>query len=310
MGFKQTFMKHLPTILTVAGCVGVGATVFFAVKVTPEAKRRVDDLKKEKEDELYHQCEKQWLEENGYCKGGEHEDEEAEDTELLVGASNLMQEIPDKYLRPEIKDVVKEVAVLYLPATLMGAASIAAFISANTVSVKRLTATSAALTATEEAFRTYKNKVIEQIGEKKAAEVIAKIAEDKVKKNPPKVDENDTTPGAMPVIITGDGDSMCYDEYTGRYFKGSIDKLRRIETLLNQRLIQEDFISLNDMYDEIGLAPVKVGEDLGWNVMSDKIDFTFSSIIIDKDDREIPCTVLSLLNPPHPRFTYGDLGRW
>ncbi len=310
MGFKQTFMKNLPTILTIAGCIGVGATVFFAVKVTPEAKRRVDDLKKDKEDELYHQCEKQWLEENGYCKGGEHEGEEAEDTELLVGASNLMQEIPDKYLRPEIKDVVKEVAVLYLPATLMGAASIAAFISANTVSVKRLTATSAALTATEEAFRTYKNKVIEQIGEKKAAEVIAKIAEDKVKKNPPKVDENDTTPGAMPVIITGDGESLCYDSYTGRYFKSSIDKLRRVETLLNQRLLKEDFICLNDMYDEIGLPPVKVGEDLGWNVMDDEVDFDISSIIIEKDDREVTCTVLDLRNPPKDRYRYGDLSRY
>ena len=126
MGFKQAFMKNLPTILTIAGCVGVGATVFFAVRVTPEAKRRVDNLKKEKEDELYHQCEQQWLEENGYCPDGEHDGETPDDAELLVGATNLMDEVPEKYLRPEIKDVAKEVAVLYLPALLMGGASIAA----------------------------------------------------------------------------------------------------------------------------------------------------------------------------------------
>lgn len=310
MGFKQTFMKNLPTILTITGCVGVGATVFFAVRVTPEAKRRVDDLKKEKEDEIYHQCEKQWLEENGYCKDGEHEDETPDDADILVGATNLMEDIPDKYFRPEIKDVVKEVSVLYLPALLMGSASIAAFISANTVSVKRLTATSAALTATEEAFRTYKNKVIEQIGEKKAAEVIAKIAEDKVKKNPPKLDEDDNTPGSMPVIITGDGESLCYESYTGRYFKSNIDKLRKIETHLNQRLVHEDFISLNDMYDELGLPPVKVGDELGWNVMDDTIDFDISSTIIDKDDREMTCTVLDLRNPPTMRYRYGDLSRY
>ena len=310
MGFKQTFMKNLPTILTVAGCVGVGATVFFAVKVTPEAKRRVDNLKKEKEDDLYHQCEQQWLEENGYCPDGEHDGETPDDAELLVGATNLMDEVPEKYLRPEIKDVAKEVAVLYLPALLMGGASIAAFISANTVSVKRLTATSAALTATEEAFRTYKNKVIEQIGEKKAAEVIAKIAEDKVKKNPPKLDENDNTPGSIPVIVTGDGESLCYDSYTGRYFNSNIDKLRRIETQLNQRLLREDFITLNDMYDELGLPPVKVGEDLGWNVMDNEIDFDISSIIIDRNDREVPCTVLDLRNPPTNRYKYGDLSRY
>ena len=308
MGFKQFVMKNLPTILTVAGCVGVGATVFFAVKVTPEAKRRVDELKKEKEDDIYRQCEQQWLEDNGYCKGGENEGEEPDEAELLVATTNLMDEVPEKYFRPTPIEVVKEVAVLYLPATLMGAASIAAFVSANTVSVKRLTATSAALTATEEAFRTYRNKVVEQIGEKKAAEVIAKIAEDKVKKNPPKLDETDTE--GKPVIITGDGDTLCYESYTGRYFKSNIDKLRRIETHMNQRLMHEDFISLNDLYDEIGLPPVKMGDDLGWNVMDDTIDFTISSTIIDKDDREVTCTVLDLLNPPRERYMYGDLKRW
>ena len=308
MGFKQFFMKNLPTILTVAGCVGVGATVFFAVKVTPEAKRRIDNLKKEKEDEIYHQCESQWLKENGYCKGGENENADPDEAEILVGASNLMDEVPEKYFRPSPKDVVKEVAVLYLPATLMGAASIAAFVSANTVSVKRLTATSAALTATEEAFRTYRNKVVEQIGEKKAAEVIAKIAEDKVKKNPPKIDDNDTE--GMPVIVTGDGDTLCYESYTGKYFKSNIDKLRRIETKLNQKLIHEDFVTLNDMYDEIGLPPVQLGDQLGWNAMDDTIDFHISSTIIDKDDREVTCTVLDLLDPPRERYTYGDLKHW
>ena len=149
---------------------------------------------------------------------------------------------------------------------------------------------------------------VEQIGEKKAAEVIAKIAEDKVKKNPPKIDDNDTE--GMPVIVTGDGDSLCYESYTGRYFKSNIDKLRRIETKLNQKLIHEDFVTLNDMYDEIGLPPVQMGDQLGWNAMDDTIDFAISSTIIDKDDREVTCTVLDLLDPPRERYTYGDLKHW
>ena len=79
---------------------------------------------------------------------------------------------------------------------------------------------------------------------------------------------------------------------------------------MNQRLLREDFITLNDMYDELGLPPVKVGEDLGWNVMDNEIDFDISSIIIDRNDREVPCTVLDLRNPPTNRYKYGDLSRY
>ena len=302
MGFKQTFMKHLPTILTIAGCVGVGGTVFFAVKVTPEATRRFNRLKDEKNDLLFEECKQSYIE--------AHKGEAVKDADVDLAAMDMMNEIPNKEFNPDPKEVVKEIAPLYLPALLMGGASIAAFVSANTVSVHRLTATSAALTATEEAFRTYRNKVVEQVGEKKAKEVIAKIAEDKVKKNPPALDENDKH--GAPVIITGDGESLCYETYTGRYFKSNIDKLRRVETVINQRLIHEDFISLNELYDEIGLPPVKLGDQLGWNVMDisgsrQVVEFAISSTIIDKDDREVTCTVLDLLNPPTERYTYSEL---
>lgn len=305
MGFKQTFMKNLPTILTIAGCVGVGVTVFFAVKVTPEAKRRIDNLKKEKENDIWKSCEAQWRKENGYSEGSEEPDE----ADLYVGTEKLMNEVPDKEFRPAITDMAKEVAVLYLPSVLMGAASIAAFISANTVSVKRLTATSAALTATEEAFRTYKNKVVEQIGEKKAAEVIQKIVQEKVDKNPPATDNN---PSGANVILTGDGETLFLDTLTHRYFRSDIEKIKRIINSLNARLIREDYISLNDYYDEIGLDRCNLGEELGWSIMGEgQIDVSFTSVTAYKDDdKEIPIPCLGVEFHVEPRYHYGELHRW
>lgn len=300
MGFKESFMKNLPTILTVAGCVGVGATVFFAVKVTPEAKRRVDNLRKEKENNISKQCEERYLAEH---KGV------TDEAEIFVGTQQLMDVIPEKEFRPAVKDVVKEVAVLYLPSVLMGGASIAAFVAANSISVKRLTATSAALTATEEAFRTYKNKVIEQIGEKKAAEVVQKIVQEKVDKNPPATEDN---PAGANVIITGDGETLFLDELTHRYFRSDIEKIKRIINSLNARLIREDYISLNDYYDEIGLDRCNLGEELGWSIMGEgQIDVTFTSVTAYKDsDKEIPIPCLAVGFHVEPRYHYGELHRW
>lgn len=300
MGFKESFMKNLPTILTVAGCVGVGATVFFAVKVTPEAKRRVDNLKREKENDIAKECEKQYM---------AHHEGVTDEAEIFVGTQNLMEAIPEKEFRPAVKDVVKEVAVLYLPSVLMGGASIAAFIAANSISVKRLTATSAALTATEEAFRTYKNKVIEQIGEKKAAEVVQKIVQEKVDKNPPATEDN---PAGANVIITGDGETLFLDELTHRYFRSDIEKIKRIINSLNARLIREDYISLNDYYDEIGLDRCNLGEELGWSIMGEgQIDVTFTSVTAYKDsDKEIPIPCLAVGFHVEPRYHYGELHRW
>jgi len=296
MGFKQTFLKNLPTILTVAGILGVGGTVFFAIKVTPEAKRRIDDLKDEKEKEIWDRCEeeaKQKLVEEG--------DENSEPTNNQV--AEIYDVVPKKEFRIAAKDVFKEVAVLYIPTVLMGSASIAAFVAANTISYKRLGATSAALTATEEAFRTYREKVIEQIGEKKASEVVERIAKEKVEKNPPKSDKN---PDGQPIIVAGSGDTLLYDALTGRYFTMDFDEFKRRIVNLNFRLIHEDFISKNEYYSEIGLPPVADGDDYGWSVDKGEITPTYSCIMADVEHGERPCIVVDFLVLPGPRFRYGD----
>lgn len=293
MGFKEAFLKNLPTILTVAGIVGVGGTVFFAIKVTPEAKKRIDGLKHDKEREIWDRCEEEAKQKFNIDEGSEPSDAQI---------AEVLDTVPKKEFRPAVKDVVKEVSVLYLPTVLMGGASIAAFVAANTISVKRLTATSAALTATEEAFRTYRDKVVEQIGEKKAAEVVERIAKEKVEKNPPKSDKN---PDGQTIVVAGEGDTLLYDALTGRYFTMNFDEFKRRIVNLNFRLIHEDFISKNEYYSEIGLPPVSDGDDNGWSV-DKEISPTYSCIMADVEHGERPCIVVDFLSLPGPRFRYGD----
>jgi hypothetical protein len=62
------------------------------------------------------------------------------------------------------------------------------------------------------------------------------------------------------------------------------------------------YIGLNDFYDEIGLGPTRLGEDLGWNMDNGEIRVTFSTQLADDGT---PCLVLNY--EVVPKFSYEVL---
>lgn len=191
------------------------------------------------------------------------------------------------------KEIVKNAAPLYLPATITGAVSIACLIGANSVNARRNAALATAYTLSESALREYQEKVIETIGEKKEQAVRDAVAKDKIEKNPL---------GNNEVIITRKGDTLCYDTISGRYFKSDIDKIKRIENELNRRLLSEMYISLNEFYYELGLQCTKNGNDLGWNVDNGLMEIRFSAQIAEDNT---PCVVLDY--DYAPRYDFRNL---
>ena len=179
-----------------------------------------------------------------------------------------------------ISETVKAAWKPYVPAAVTGTVSVACLIGASSVNLRRNTALAAAYHLSETALSEYKEQVIETIGKNKERNIRNKVDKARVDKNPPNDKE---------VIITGDGDTLCYDYHSGRYFKTSIDKLKKIENELNSRLLREDYISLNDFYDELGLSFTQMGDDLGWHVEKGLIEFSFSSQLVN----DTPCLVLN-----------------
>ena len=55
------------------------------------------------------------------------------------------------------------------------------------------------------------------------------------------------------------------------------------------------YISLNELYDEIGLENISLGEDLGWKVEDGLIEIEWSSQIADDGS---PCIVMNYLRAP------------
>lgn len=193
-------------------------------------------------------------------------------------------------------ETVKATWKVYIPAAVTGTAAIGCLIGANSVHAKRNAALATAYQLSSTALSDYKEKLIETVGEKKEKAVRDKIAQDKVDKNP--VESSN-------VIITGSGKSLCYDPQFGQYFESTIDDIKRAVTELNYRMVDqgEEYVSLNDFYDELGVERIDVGEQLGWNIGRDGKIVVHTSATIAKNDT--PCIVINYeVAPKYEYFKY------
>lgn len=181
-------------------------------------------------------------------------------------------------LRRELtrKDEAKLVWKLYIPAAISGVLTVSAVLGANRVSSRRATAVVTAYAISEKAFDEYKDKVIERFGEGKERAVRDDLAQDRVNARP-------LTNSS--VIVTEGGEVMCYDAYTGRYFKSTVESIRKAQNDTNYQVMHEGSASLSDFYLRLGLPATMVSEEVGWN--NDKLlDVMFSTVM--SDDQK-PC---------------------
>ena len=184
-------------------------------------------------------------------------------------------------------ETIKTCWKCYIPATLTTVVSAACLIGASTVSTKRNAALATAYSISEAALREYQEKVVEVIGEKKEKAVRDAVAKDQIEKDP--VTKSEV------VIIDSNSNTLCYEPLSGRYFKSTIDKIKKAEIELDRQMIQEMYVSLNDFYWEIGLDGTDLGDKMGWNLDKGYMDLSFSSQLADDGT---PCAVIVYGIPP------------
>ena len=184
-------------------------------------------------------------------------------------------------------ETIKTCWTCYIPATLTTVLSAACLIGASTVSAKRNAALATAYSISEAALREYQEKVVEVIGEKKEKAVRDAVAKDQIERDP--VTKSEV------VIIDSNSNTLCYEPLSGRYFKSTIDKIKKAEIKLDRQMIQEMYVSLNDFYWEIGLDGTDLGDKMGWNLSKGYMDLSFSSQLADDGT---PCAVIVYGIPP------------
>lgn len=192
-----------------------------------------------------------------------------------------------------VGETIKTAWKCYIPTTVIAATSTACLIGSSKINLKRNAVLATAYKIAESAHREYRDKVIETFGEKKEKAVKDKIAKDKIDSNPSRNCE---------IYITNNGNTLCYDVLSGRYFRTNIDKIKKVENELNRRMLIEGYISLNDFYDEIGLKQTKMGDELGWKIECGYLNLSFSSQLTEEDE---PCLVVDY--GVEPKYDYYKL---
>ena len=238
-GIQGTLTKHSPEILTGFGIAGMLTTVVLAVKATPKAMELIEEEKERLNEELQLQAKRL------------HRDEYEPVEELTK------------------LETIKVAWKPYIPAIVTGAVSTACLIGASATNYKRNTALAVAYQATATTLAEYKEQVIETIGEKKERTIREKVAQKKLDKNPEVTKE---------VIITGSGEVLFVEPVSMRCFTSDIEKVRKAFNDLNYRMVvgMEEYISLSELYDEIGLPRTSVSDDIGWNLGKDgPVEFDF-----------------------------------
>lgn len=157
-------------------------------------------------------------------------------------------------------DTAKELAKATVPTVIFAGATAACAIGANSINTRRIAAVSAAYEITSRALSDYKEKV-EEIVPKKAKEIKEAVVKKDIQSDPVPVNEDH-------IYSTGKGDVLCKDKYTKVYFRSSMDEIEKAINRMSARVRDESWVTLADLYYEIGLRTEKipaVANDIGWH---------------------------------------------
>lgn len=187
------------------------------------------------------------------------------------------------------KDKIKLTWKEFIPPVVSGVITVTCIVGVNRIGMRRTAALAAAYSLSEKAFDEYRSKVAERFGEGKEQRLRDDIAQDQVNRAPLSKNE---------VILTGNGDVLCYDSITGRYFLSQMETIRRAQNDINHQVLTADHASLYNLFELIGLAATPYSHEVGWN-LDELLDIKFSAVVAE-DGR--PCISINYNVSPIRKF--------
>lgn len=190
-------------------------------------------------------------------------------------------------------EVVKVAGPSYIPSIVMGASTLACVFGANIFSKRQQAALISAYTLLDNSYKEYKNKVEELYGGDANKNIRAEIAKDKY-------NESD--------LEWEDDKQLFYDDFSGRYFESTKEKVQYAEYILNKNLAVTSYVCLNEFYDLLEIDEIDGGDELGWysGMLADMywyswIEFHHEKVVLDDG---LECIVISM--PYEPTADYMD----
>lgn len=248
--------KHSPEILVVSGVVGMVGSAVMACKATTKldailknAKTNVEAVTKAKEE-------------------GEVgiPNEETGEIELVpYTEEDYKKDIVAVHVRNGL-----ELAKLYAPSVVLGAASITCILAGHNILNKRNVALAAAYATVDSSFKEYRDRVIDRFGEELDRELRYNVKAQEVETTVQNEDGTETTTTeVIQTATTGYGSEYAFffDEYSSQWTKDpEYNKmfLVQVEREANRKLKQNGFFFLNDLHKMLGVDATKAGQIVGW----------------------------------------------
>ena len=179
----------------------------------------------------------------------------------------------------------------YIPAMVTRAATNACIFGANVLNQCQQASLASAYALIDNSYKEYKKKVEELYGKEANAQVQQEIAKDKYKENDIQ-QEND--------------ELLFYDEFSGRYFNATMERVLVAEYQVNRELHNTGHDTLNHFYELVGLNPIDGGYALGWSeggnyerYWQSWLDFRHNKVVMDEG---LECYIITMFEEPYVEF--------
>lgn len=260
---KFVVRQKSPELLLGAGIIAGGACVFLACKGTLKAKPKIEDMSIKLED-LEH-IESFHTEAIAADPMADEEDER--------NLAELKKQIK-KEKRHVIAKTVVDVSKDYIPAFIIGMASIGCVLASYKILDKRLLGATVAYESVNAAFNRYRHKVINKFGEDVEKELYygQTVREEEVEE--PILDENGNKTGetktVKKMVPNIEKDAPWFSVYSRTLHNRSyqpgldVDQVRRIQNYWNDQLQRVGYVWLNDVYKSLDMEINGDYVGVGW----------------------------------------------
>lgn len=215
---------------------------------------------------------------------------------VLIQFEEMERGVSEGSTKIELSKTEKAILVWpqFVPPVLVGSATIGSIVAANYMSARRAAALAAAYGMSQKQLEEYKEKISEKLTGPKRQGIDDEIAQDRVTNNPPKDNE---------VIILAGGDVLCYDMLTGRYFRCTVEQIRKAESEINADLVTHQYASLSSFYDKIGLPATNFTDTVGWGIHGQDLPLGVQLSTTMTPDQK-PCVAIDF--DTQPSFNYNQ----
>lgn len=158
----------------------------------------------------------------------------------------------------------------YIPVAAVGTVTIAGIVVNHRINVKQI----AALGATAAYLAANRDAIEESVKERFGEDALNDIRADARKKTA------DVDRRSLVAETTGNGDLLCFEGYSGRWFRSDEESVRKAIRTLDERFRDGEYLCLNDFYELLGIEPTHFGHQFGWAANEDYYDYKRDGIAI------------------------------